>query len=47
MAKLRAELEDYRGRISSNDNENTTLKTKIQKLVGENSSLNEQVNSAQ
>lgn len=39
MNKLKAELEDYRGRISNNDSENSVLKQKIQKLLGENTSL--------
>jgi hypothetical protein len=36
---LKAELDDYRNRISSNDDENVSLKSKIQKLLGENNML--------
>lgn len=47
MSKLNAELNDYKQRIASNDQENTTYRQKIQKLMGENTSLNEEVRTAQ
>lgn len=39
--KLMRELNDYKQRIDDNNRENETLKNKIQKLSGENVSLNE------
>ena len=39
MGKLRAELEDYRGKITSNDQENNAVKMRMQKLISENTSL--------
>lgn len=47
MAKLKSELEDYRGRISNNDTENNVLKNKIQKLLAENTSLGDEMRGAQ
>ena len=47
MAKLRAELEEYRSKITNNDQENNNLKMKIQKLLSENTSLNDEVRGAQ
>jgi len=47
MAKLRAELEEYRGKITNNDQENNNLKMKIQKLLSENTSLGDEVRGAQ
>lgn len=41
------ELQDYKQRIESNNQENNVLKTKIQKLVSENTSLNDEVGNAQ
>lgn len=39
MAKLRAELEDYRNKITNNDQENNALKMKMQKILSENAAL--------
>lgn len=47
MNKLRAEVEDYRGRISGNDQENNALKMKMQKILTENASLGDEVRGAQ
>jgi|JI61114BRNA_FD_contig_101_674587_length_2254_multi_1_in_0_out_0_4 vacuolar-type H+-ATPase subunit D/Vma8 len=47
MTKLKVELEDYRGRISNNDQENNLLKTKMQKLIAENTSIGDELNGAQ
>lgn len=47
MAKLRAELEEYRSKITNNDQENNNLKMKIQKLLSENTSLGDEVRGAQ
>ena len=47
MAKLNAELNEYRNRIAANNSENDTYKQRIQKLIGENNSLNEEVRTAQ
>ena len=47
MAKLNAELNEYRSKITANNSENDTYKQRIQKLIGENSSLNEEVRNAQ
>ena len=47
MAKLNAELNEYRNRIAANNTENDTYKQRIQKLIGENNSLNEEVRTAQ
>jgi chromosome segregation ATPase len=47
MNKLKAELDDYRGRISNNDQENNTIKMKMQKLIAENTSLGDEVRGAQ
>lgn len=41
------ELNDYKQRIEHNNQENNTLKQKIQKLVSENTSLSGEVTSAQ
>lgn len=47
MTKLKVELEDYRGRISNNDQENNLLKTKMQKIIAENTSISDELNGAQ
>ena len=47
MNKLKAELDEYRGKISNNDQENSVLKSKIQKLLAENTSLGDEVRGAQ
>jgi uncharacterized coiled-coil DUF342 family protein len=47
MAKLNAELNEYRSRIAANNSENDTYKQRMQKLIGENNSLNEEVRTAQ
>ena len=47
MAKLKMELEDYRNKISTNDDENNKIKMKMQKLLGENSALGNEVREAQ
>jgi|JI61114BRNA_FD_contig_91_9442_length_686_multi_2_in_0_out_0_1 hypothetical protein len=43
MAKLKAELDDYRNKISVNDDENNKIKMKMQKLLNENSALGSEV----
>ena len=45
--KIMLELNDYKQRIEQNNQENNNLKTKIQKLLNENSSLNDEVGNAQ
>ena len=47
MAKLRAELEDYRNKITNNDQENNALKMKMQKILSENVALGDEVRGAQ
>lgn len=47
ISKLNGELSQYKERMSSNDNESAVLKTKIQKLLQENSGLGEEVRNAQ
>ncbi len=39
MNKLRGELEDYRNKITTNDQENNAMKMKMQKILAENTSL--------
>lgn len=46
-AKMAKELNDYKQRIEQNNQENETLKGKMNKLLSENSSLGEEVKSAQ
>jgi chromosome segregation ATPase len=46
-AKMAKELNEYRLRIDQNNQENDLLKGKMNKLVGENSSLGEEVKNAQ
>lgn len=45
--KLMRELNEYKQRIDQNNQENEMLKQKIQKVSGENVSLNEEVRTAQ
>lgn len=45
--KIMIELTDYKQRIDQNNQENSTLKNKIQKLMSENSSLSGEVGNAQ
>ena len=45
--RISQELNDYKGRIQSNDEENTVLKGKIQKLLSQNSVLGQDMQSAQ
>jgi hypothetical protein len=47
MTKLRTELEDYRNKITSNDQENNALKMKMQKIISENTALGDEVRGAQ
>ena len=47
MSKLNAELNEYKNRINANNEESNTYRQKIQKLVSENTSLNEEVRTAQ
>ena len=47
MSKLNAELNEYKNRIAANNSENDTYKLRIQKLISENTNLNEEVRTAQ
>ena len=47
MSKLNAELSEYRNRINANNQETDTYKQRIQKLLAENSGLNDEVRTAQ
>jgi hypothetical protein len=47
MAKLNAELNEYKSRIAANNADSDTYKQRMQKLISENSSLNEEVRTAQ
>jgi chromosome segregation ATPase len=47
MNKLKAELDEYRGKISNNDQENNVIKMKMQKILSENAALGEEVRGAQ
>ena len=47
MSKLNAQLNEYRNRISANNQESETYKQRIQKLLSENTNLNEEVRTAQ
>lgn len=47
QAKLTKELNEYRSRIDSNNQESDTYKQKIQKLLAENTSLGDEVRNAQ
>jgi len=45
--KIMQELNDYKMRINNNNQENEQLKGRIQKLMGENTSLGDEVRTAQ
>ena len=45
--KIMMELEEYKQRIDQNNQENTMLKQKMQKLANENTSLGDEVRNAQ
>jgi chromosome segregation ATPase len=47
MSKLNAELNEYKGRINANNQESDTYKQRIQKLISENSSLGDEMRTAQ
>ncbi len=47
MAKLKAELDDYKNKINLNDDENNKIKMKMQKLLNENTALGGEVREAQ
>lgn len=41
MSKLNAELNEYKSKIDTNTQENETYRQKVQKLLSENTSLND------
>ncbi len=45
--RMMLEINEYKSRIASNTQENENLKVRIQKLVGENTSLSDEVSKAQ
>ena len=45
--KILQELNDYKSKISANEQENSTLKQKINNLLKENSNLDGEVRNAQ
>jgi chromosome segregation ATPase len=47
ISKLNSELNDYKNRVSVNNQESETYKLKIQKLMAENSSMGDEVRTAQ
>ena len=47
MSKLNAELNEYKSRINANNQESDTYKQRIQKLLAENTGLNEEVRNVQ
>ena len=47
ISKLNNELNDYKNRVSVNNQESETYKSKIQKLMAENSSMGDEVRTAQ
>lgn len=47
LSKLGAELNDLKGRLGTTTQESETYKLRIQKLLAENSSLNEETRNAQ
>ena len=47
ISKLNSELNDYKNRVSVNNQESETYKSKIQKLMAENSSMGDEVGTAQ
>ena len=46
-SKLTNELNEFRGRLGQSNQETETYKQRLQKLIGENSALGEEVRSAQ
>jgi chromosome segregation ATPase len=47
LSKIGAEMNDLRNRLGATSQESETYKTRIQKLLGENNSLNEEMRGAQ
>ncbi len=47
IAKLSSEVNEYRNRMQANNQESETYKQKIQKLMNENSSLGDEMRTAQ
>ena len=47
LSKLGAEMNDLRNRLGATSQESETYKTRIQKLLGENNSLNEEMRGVQ
>lgn len=47
MSKLNAQLSEYKSRIDVNNKDSETYKQRIQKLLSENTSLNDEVRNAQ
>jgi regulator of replication initiation timing len=47
MQRIGTELNDYKNRIGSTTQESETYKQRIQKLLGENNTLNEEVRNVQ
>ena len=47
ISKLNSELNDYKNRVSVNNQESETYKLKIQKLMADNSSMGDEVRTAQ
>lgn len=47
MSKLNAELNEYKNRINANNADSENYRQRMQKLMGENSSLSEEIRSAQ
>jgi uncharacterized coiled-coil DUF342 family protein len=47
IAKLTGEINEYKNRVQANNQESDTYKQKIQKLLNENSSLGDEVKTAQ
>ena len=47
ISKLNNELNDYKGKLSANNQESETYRQKIQKLMNENTSLGDEVRTAQ
>jgi uncharacterized coiled-coil DUF342 family protein len=47
LSKMSTEMNDLKGRIGTTSQESEAYKQRIQKLLGENNSLNEEVRNAQ
>ena len=47
IAKLNNEVNDYKGRLTQNNQESETYRLKIQKLMQENTSLGDEMRNAQ